>query len=153
MTALGSLLAMLAGLLRDIAQLTVSPSGLTALALGGAAVLAGAMFAAVLALLTSVAGRSRATAALPMIRRASALREKSWRAAFLRQRDPDAAGRPRPRAPSAAPAAALPWLQLPADPRTSRPPPALIPCSWKAVSSCRVSLASRWTPRTTVSPV
>jgi len=104
MTVLGSLLAMLAGLLRDLAQLAASPSGLTALA---AAVLAGAMLAAVLALVTSVAGRSRATAALPMIRRASALREKSWRAAFLRQRDPDAAGRARPRAPSAAPAAAL----------------------------------------------
>jgi Family of unknown function (DUF6412) len=104
MTVLGSLLATVAWLLRDLAQLAVSPSGLTALA---AAVLAGAMLAAVLALLTSVAGRSRATAALPMIRRASALREKSWRAAFLRQRDPDAAGRARPRAPSAAPAAAL----------------------------------------------
>lgn len=103
MTVLGSLLAMLAGLLRDLTQLAVSPSGLTALA---ATVLAGAMFAAVLALLTSVAGLSRTTAALPMTRRASALREKSWRAAFLRQRDPDAAGRPRPRAPSAAPAAA-----------------------------------------------
>ena len=35
-----------------------------------------------------------------------ALREKSWRVAFLRLRDPDARGRPRPRAPSAAPAAA-----------------------------------------------
>lgn len=104
MMVLGSLLAVLAGLLHDIAQLAVSPSGLTALA---AAVLAGAMFTAVLALLTSVAGRSGATAALPMLRRASALREKSWRAAFLRQRDPDAAGRARPRAPSAAPAAAL----------------------------------------------
>ena len=106
MTVPGSLLAMLAGLLRDLIpspQLAVSPSGLTALA---AAVLAGAMFAAVLALLTSVASLSRTTAALPMIRRASALREKSWRAAFLRQRDPDAAGRSRPRAPSAAPAAA-----------------------------------------------
>ena len=103
MMVLGSLLATVAWLLRDLAQLAVSPSGLTALA---AAVLAGAVFAAVLALLTSVAGRSRATAALPMIRRASALREKSWRAAFLRQRDPDAAGRPKPRAPSAAPAAA-----------------------------------------------
>ena len=103
MTVLGSLLAMLAGLLRDLTQLAVSPSGLTALA---ATVLAGAMFAAVLALLTSVAGLSRTTAALPMTRRASALREKSWHAAFLRQRDPDAAGRPRPRAPSAAPAAA-----------------------------------------------
>ena len=107
MTVLGSLLAMLAGLLRDLAQLAVSPSGLTALAIGGGAVLAGAVFAAVLALLTSVAGVSRSTAALPMIRRASALREKSWRAAFLRQRDPDAAGRARPRAPSAAPAAAI----------------------------------------------
>ena len=107
MTVLGSLLAMLAGLLRDLTQLAVSPSGLTALAIGGGAVLAGAVFVAVLALLTSVAGVSRATAALPMIRRASALREKSWRAAFLRQRDPDAAGRSRPRAPSAAPAAAI----------------------------------------------
>jgi Family of unknown function (DUF6412) len=106
MTALGSLLAMLAGLLRDLVpstQLAVSPSGLTVLA---ATVLGGAMFAAVLALLTSVAGVSRTAAALPLIRRARALREKSWRAAFLRQRDPDAAGRTRPRAPSAAPAAA-----------------------------------------------
>ena len=102
MTALGSLLAVLAGLVRDLAQLAVSPSGLTALA---ATVLAGAMLVAVVALLTSVAGVSR-TAALPLIRRARALREKSWRAAFLRQRDPDAAGRARPRAPSAAPAAA-----------------------------------------------
>jgi hypothetical protein len=102
-TAFGGLLALLAGLLRDLAQLAVSPSGLTALA---AAVLAGAMFAAALALLTSVAGVSRTAAALPLIRRARALREKSWRAAFLRQRDPDAAGRSRPRAPTAAPAAA-----------------------------------------------
>jgi len=108
MTVLGGLLAMLAGLLRDLAQLALSPSGLspsglTALA---ATVLAGAMFVAALALLTSVAGVSRTAAALPLVRRARALREKSWRAAFLRQRDPDAAGRTRPRAPSAAPAAA-----------------------------------------------
>ena len=103
MTALGSLLAILAGLLRDLTQLAASPSGLTALA---ATVLAGAMLAAALALVTSVAGVSRTAAALPLIRRACALREKSWRAAFLRQRDPDAAGRTRPRAPSAAPAAA-----------------------------------------------
>jgi Family of unknown function (DUF6412) len=106
-TVLGSLLAMLAGLLRDLIpwpQLAVSPSGLTAMA---GAVLAGAMLAAVLVLLTSVSGPSRTSATLPMIRRASALREKSWRAGFLRQRDPDAAGRPRPRAPSASPAAAV----------------------------------------------
>ena len=37
---------------------------------------------------------------------ATALRDRSWRVAFLRQRDPDAAGRPRPRAPGTAPAAA-----------------------------------------------
>jgi hypothetical protein len=103
MTALGGLLAVLAGLLRDLTQLAMSPSGLSALA---AAVLAGAMLAAVLALFTSVAGTSGMAAAIPLIRRASALREKSWRAAFLRQRDPDAAGRTRPRAPSAAQAAA-----------------------------------------------
>jgi len=103
LTALGGLLAMLAGLLRDLMQLAVSPSGLSALA---AAVLAGAMLAAVLALLTSVAGASRLAAAIPLIRHSSAFREKSWRAAFLRQRDPDAAGRTRPRAPTAAPAAA-----------------------------------------------
>jgi Family of unknown function (DUF6412) len=106
MTALGSLLAMLAGLLRDLAQLAVSPSaswGLTALA---ATVLAGAMLAAVLSLIASVATVSGLAAGLPLIRRSSALREKSWRAAFSRQRDPDAAGRARPRAPSAAPAAA-----------------------------------------------
>jgi hypothetical protein len=105
MTAFGSLLAMLAGLLRDLTQLALSPSGLTALTAVAATVLAGAMLAAGLALLTSVVGVSR-TAALPLVRRARALREKSWRAAFLRQRDPDAAGRTRPRAPSAAPAAA-----------------------------------------------
>jgi Family of unknown function (DUF6412) len=44
--------------------------------------------------------------ARPLTGRAAALREKSWSAAFQRLRDPDAAGRPRPRAPSAVPAAA-----------------------------------------------
>ena len=109
MTGLSSVLAVLVMLLRDLAQFAMGPSGLigpTATALA-ATVLAGAMLAAVLALLTSVAGVSRTAAALPMIRRSRALREKSWRAAFLRQRDPDAAGRTRPRAPSAAPAAAI----------------------------------------------
>jgi hypothetical protein len=118
--SVGSVLAMLAGLLRAVTHLTgavthlagalPSPSGawdsagLTALA---TTVLAGAMLAAVLALLASVARLSRTAAAFPMIRRTSAMREKSWRAAFLRQRDPDTAGRARPRAPSAAPAAAI----------------------------------------------
>jgi len=44
----------------------------------------------------------RASAAVttgPLTGRVVALREKAWSAAFQRQRDPDAAGRPRPRAP------------------------------------------------------
>jgi hypothetical protein len=106
MTALGSLLAVLAGLLRDLAQFAVSPPAPAALTALAATVLAGAVLAAAVVLLTSVAGPSRGAAALPVLRRARALREKSWRAAFLRQRDPDAAGRARPRAPSAALAAA-----------------------------------------------
>jgi hypothetical protein len=72
MTALSSVLALVAGLLRDLTQLAVSPSGLTALA---GTVLAGAVLVAVLALLSSVAGVSRAAAALPLVRRAAALRE------------------------------------------------------------------------------
>jgi hypothetical protein len=47
-----------------------------------------------------------ATGAMPVRRRVAALLGKSWRVAFLPQRDPDARGRSRPRAPSAAPAAA-----------------------------------------------
>jgi hypothetical protein len=43
--------------------------------------------------------------ARPLVR-AATLREKSWSAAFQRQLNPDAAGRTRPRAPSAVPAAA-----------------------------------------------
>jgi len=41
-----------------------------------------------------------------LLERALAERRKSWGAVFQRQRNPDAAGRARPRAPSAAPAAA-----------------------------------------------
>lgn len=47
-----------------------------------------------------------AAARLPVARRIAALRDKSWRVAFLPQRDPDARGRSRPRAPTAAQAAA-----------------------------------------------
>jgi hypothetical protein len=46
-----------------------------------------------------------AVMARPLVR-AATLREKSWSAAFQRQLNPDAAGRARPRAPSAGPAAA-----------------------------------------------
>jgi uncharacterized membrane protein len=61
---------------------------------------------AVAGCLAAGASLAGATAAQPALRRAAALRDKSWRVAFLRQRDPDARGRTRPRAPSAAPAAA-----------------------------------------------
>ena len=80
--------------------LAISPGlAVTALAM---ALLAGAIAAC----LVGAAWLGRRSAAIPLTSLVSALREKSWRAAFLRQRDPDAAGRPRPRAPSAAPAAA-----------------------------------------------
>jgi hypothetical protein len=72
-----------------------------------AAMLAVAVLAvAVVGCLAVVASLAGATASLPVQRRVAALREKSWRVAFLRLRDPDARGRTRPRAPSAAPAAA-----------------------------------------------
>jgi hypothetical protein len=102
--ALGALAEMLRAIVQVAhAPFTLSPAGLTALA---ATVLAGAAVAAVLVFVASVARVSRTAAALPLLRRAAALLEKSWGAAFGRQRDPDAAGRTRPRAPSAAPAAA-----------------------------------------------
>ena len=56
-----------------------------------------------LAVGASLAG---AAAGLPVLRHLTALREKSWRVAFQRQRNPNARGRTRPRAPSAAHAAA-----------------------------------------------
>ena len=99
-TALGLVLALLSGL----SWVALVPSGPPALTV---TMLAGAVLAGVLAAcLAGGAGRARLAAAVPLISQAAALREKSWRAAFARQRDPDAAGRPRPRAPSVAPAAA-----------------------------------------------
>jgi len=80
------------------------PPGLTALVVTAltAAVVAGVSVAA----LANGARIARAVTTVPLISRAAGMREKSWCAGFLRQRDPDAAGRVRPRAPTAAPAAA-----------------------------------------------
>jgi hypothetical protein len=75
------------------------PSGLAAIA-------AIALAAAIVALLARGYRPGPALSAGPLLRRAIALRRKSWSAVFQRQRNPDAAGRPRPRAPGAAPAAA-----------------------------------------------
>jgi hypothetical protein len=78
------------------------PAGLTILS---AAVLAAVLTGLVAVTIAVGARNARAVTAAPLRGRAAGLQEKSWSAAFLRQCDPDAAGRPRPRAPSAAPAA------------------------------------------------
>lgn len=92
--ALGTELALLAGLCRVTGYHLLVPSGSPALAV---TVLAGAALAGVIAaVLVGGAALARISAAVPQICRAAALREKSWRAAFGRQRDPDAAGVPVP---------------------------------------------------------
>jgi hypothetical protein len=106
LAAFGSVFAVLAGVLRLTGYLLVAPASPGAL---GVTVLAVTVLAAAVAVcLASGATLDRISAGLPLVSRAAALREKSWSAAFLRLQDPDAAGRPRPRAPSAAPAAACP---------------------------------------------
>ena len=75
------------------------PAGLMALA---AVTLTGLL----VALLAQGARLAAAVTAAPQRSGAAALREKSWRAGFVPQRDPDAPGRARPRAPTAGPAAA-----------------------------------------------
>jgi uncharacterized membrane protein len=100
-----NILTLLAGLWHGMEHVLLAPSNLSAVAV---TLLAGAVLAGALAAcLASGARLGRLSAAMPLLRRAAALREKSWCAAFGSQRDPDAAGRPRPRAPSAAPAAAV----------------------------------------------
>jgi uncharacterized membrane protein len=101
LSGLPALFAGLAGL--AVHALAVPTPGLAVAAALLAATMAAGVLAAVLA---PTARAARRSAAGPLISRAAALREKSWCAAFLRQRDPDAPGRARPRAPSAAPAAA-----------------------------------------------
>lgn len=104
LTALSTGFTLLADLWRVTGYLLLAPSGLAGLAVTAlaVAVLAGALVVC----LASGARLGRISEAVPLISRAAALREKSWCAGFLRQRDPDAAGRPRPRAPSANLAAA-----------------------------------------------
>lgn len=91
--------AQLAAWWQPVAHGIVTPSGVLAIA---AIVLA----AAVVAVLAQSHWPGITLRTGPLRRRAVALRRKSWGAVFQRQRDPDAAGRARPRAPSAAPAAA-----------------------------------------------
>ena len=83
-------------------QLTDHAPGTSA----GLMALAAVALAGVLIALLARSGWPAVLTAGPMRRRASALRRKSWGAAFQRQLNPDAAGHARPRAPSAVPAAA-----------------------------------------------
>ncbi len=104
LTVWSGVLTPLAGLWRVTGHLLLAPPGLSGAAVTALAV--AVLVGAVAVCVASGVWLGRLSAAFPLVCRASALREKSWRAAFLRQRDPDAAGRPRPRAPSAAPATA-----------------------------------------------
>jgi hypothetical protein len=100
------MVALLAGTLTQVlgywqlaSHAATAPSGLMVLA----AIVVTGMLIAFLACGSRIAA---AATARPLTGRCAALSEKSWSAAFQRQRDPDAAGRARPRAPSAVPAAA-----------------------------------------------
>ncbi len=99
LTALAAASAQLAGLLHLPGLVMATPSGLLALA-------AIALTGMLIALIARNAGIAAALTTLPLISRVAGLREKAWLARFQRQLDPDAAGRARPRAPSAVPAAA-----------------------------------------------
>ncbi|WP_206314225.1 DUF6412 domain-containing protein [Streptomyces coryli] len=66
---------------------------------GFAAGFAGAAASAALVLLCSALAHAAAARPEPPGRVRTAIRDRELRTAFLPQRDPDAAGRPRPRAP------------------------------------------------------
>jgi hypothetical protein len=93
--------AQVADYLQAASHAMVTPSGSALVAV--AAVALTGMLVAFLAHSASIAA---AGTAHPLTGRGAALQEKSWSAVFQRQLNPDAAGRVRPRAPSAAPAAA-----------------------------------------------
>jgi hypothetical protein len=80
----------------QLAQPGATPSGVLALATV-------ALAAALVAVLAHGPWPAAALTAGPRL--AVALRRKSWGAVFQRQRNPGSPGRPRPRAPSTAPAA------------------------------------------------
>ncbi|MEU2610336.1 DUF6412 domain-containing protein [Micromonospora sp. NPDC007271] len=79
---------------------------LTVLADHPAALLAGAAVAATLLLAVLLAARVRVLPDRPGGRQATALRARARHRRVPRQVDPDAAGRPRPRAPGLRPSAA-----------------------------------------------
>ena len=97
---MSGLLAQLTGCSHLAGHLIVTPSS-------GLMVLAAAALTCALAGIVARAARTaRTCTVIPLRSRATALRARSRRTAFLRQRDPDAARRSRPRAPAVSPAAA-----------------------------------------------
>lgn len=100
-----SALALLAFLGHFAGLVLTGPAGPTGLTVLSAAVLAAALTSLVAVTIAGGARIARSSTAAPLPGRASGLQKKSWSAAFLRQCDPDDAGRPRPRAPAAALAA------------------------------------------------
>ncbi|MEE1926978.1 DUF6412 domain-containing protein [Streptomyces sp. TRM 70351] len=72
---------------------------------GGAVPVAAAACAAVLVLCVALAAPHAPPPLAGRVR--TALRDRALRTAFLTQRDPDAAGRPRPRAPGRRPTTAV----------------------------------------------
>jgi len=96
-----SVVALLLGLLRVLTgDLLADPSGLTAMAAAAALLLLAGTIAVTLCAARALGARA------PSAVRDGTLRRRAYRTAFLPQRDPDARGRRRPRAPGAAPAAA-----------------------------------------------
>jgi Family of unknown function (DUF6412) len=102
------MVAWLAGTLSQVAAfwLPTSHPAAAPSASGLMTVAAIALTAMIVAFLARGGQIAAVITARPLTGRAAALRRKSWSAAFQRQRNPDAAGRARPRAPSAPPAAA-----------------------------------------------
>ncbi|MFG3055061.1 DUF6412 domain-containing protein [Kitasatospora sp. NPDC048239] len=96
-----SVIAMLLGLLRVLSGELLTEGGtLTSVAATAAVVLLAGAVAGTLA------GARLLGARAPASVRAGVLRRRALHTAFLPQRDPDARGKRRPRAPGAAPAAA-----------------------------------------------
>lgn len=93
----GTFLRLLLPLLLAVVLLADGPT-LSAVALAAAALVACAVLSA------------RAVPTVPPTRVRTALRDRDLRTAFLPQRDPDASGRRRPRAPGSRPSAAFAGL-------------------------------------------
>ncbi|TDO51209.1 hypothetical protein EV651_119136 [Kribbella sp. VKM Ac-2571] len=64
-----------------------------------ASLAAAVLMAAALLLALVVVARASAPTAVPLLARATSVRDRAEQTVFLRLRDPGAAGRPRPRAP------------------------------------------------------